>query len=217
VNKGYGGHSAGETPGPIPNPEAKTRSADGTAPGRVWESRSPPDTTTTEEGHRQRRRRPSPHLTTPPIQRPTAPCHPGCRHRPPAHHNRPSPGHGPLHHSGSRRTPRPEPPPFNGPLSEPVDGVLPGPGRPVFIPWRSALRPFPGRGRNRGKETAGSTARTQKFPDGRTARHGSPGPLTAHTAYVAGIHATARPDGGRRTAGQTGPGHPLCGCRSVGR
>jgi hypothetical protein len=33
----------GETPGPIPNPEAKTHSADGTAPGRVWESRSPPD------------------------------------------------------------------------------------------------------------------------------------------------------------------------------
>ena len=32
----------GETPGPIPNPEAKPSSADGTAPGRVWESRSPP-------------------------------------------------------------------------------------------------------------------------------------------------------------------------------
>jgi hypothetical protein len=42
-SKGYGGHSVGETPGPIPNPEAKTHSADGTAPGRVWESRSPPD------------------------------------------------------------------------------------------------------------------------------------------------------------------------------
>ncbi len=33
----------GETPGPIPNPEAKTHSADGTAPERVWESRTPPD------------------------------------------------------------------------------------------------------------------------------------------------------------------------------
>ena len=33
----------GETPGPIPNPEAKTHSADGTASGRMWESRSPPD------------------------------------------------------------------------------------------------------------------------------------------------------------------------------
>ena len=30
------------TPGPIPNPEAKPSSADGTALARVWESRSPP-------------------------------------------------------------------------------------------------------------------------------------------------------------------------------
>jgi hypothetical protein len=45
-DQGCGGHSAGETPGPIPNPEAKTRSADGTAPGRVWESRTPPHHTT---------------------------------------------------------------------------------------------------------------------------------------------------------------------------
>ena len=34
--------SGGETPGPIPNPEAKPARADGTAPGRVWESRLPP-------------------------------------------------------------------------------------------------------------------------------------------------------------------------------
>src|SRR3954447_12035317 len=39
----YGGHSEGETPGPIPNPEAKPFSADGTALARVWESRTPPD------------------------------------------------------------------------------------------------------------------------------------------------------------------------------
>ena len=32
----------GETPGPIPNPEAKPARADGTALGRVWESRLPP-------------------------------------------------------------------------------------------------------------------------------------------------------------------------------
>ena len=44
-HQSYGGHSVGETPGPIPNPEAKTHSADGTAPGRVWESRTPPDST----------------------------------------------------------------------------------------------------------------------------------------------------------------------------
>ena len=41
--EGYGGHSVGETPGSIPNPEAKAHSADGTAAGRLWESRSPPD------------------------------------------------------------------------------------------------------------------------------------------------------------------------------
>ena len=37
-----GGYSVGETPGPIPNPEAKPFSADGTALGRVWESRTLP-------------------------------------------------------------------------------------------------------------------------------------------------------------------------------
>ena len=31
-----------ETPGPIPNPEAKPVHADGTATGRLWESKSPP-------------------------------------------------------------------------------------------------------------------------------------------------------------------------------
>src|SRR3954453_13717311 len=57
-SKGYGGHSVGETPGPIPNPEAKTHSADGTAPGRVWESRSPPE-------HHSRSRNPN-HVGGPP-------------------------------------------------------------------------------------------------------------------------------------------------------
>ena len=37
-----GGNSGGVTPGPFPNPEAKPACADGTALGRVWESRSPP-------------------------------------------------------------------------------------------------------------------------------------------------------------------------------
>ncbi|VXB02545.1 conserved hypothetical protein [Frigoribacterium sp. 9N] len=31
------------SPGHIPNPEAKTLSADGTARGTLWESRTPPD------------------------------------------------------------------------------------------------------------------------------------------------------------------------------
>src|SRR4051794_10724701 len=39
----YGGHGERETPGPIPNPEAKPLSADGTARGTGWESRTPPD------------------------------------------------------------------------------------------------------------------------------------------------------------------------------
>src|SRR5437879_3881402 len=38
----FGGHSGGETPGPIPNPEVKPSSADGTALETGWESRSPP-------------------------------------------------------------------------------------------------------------------------------------------------------------------------------
>ena len=37
-----GGDSSRETPGPFPNPEAKPGYADGTALGRVWESRLPP-------------------------------------------------------------------------------------------------------------------------------------------------------------------------------
>jgi hypothetical protein len=39
----YGGHGERETPGHIPNPEAKPFSADGTALGTGWESRTPPD------------------------------------------------------------------------------------------------------------------------------------------------------------------------------
>src|SRR4029453_18649798 len=38
----FGGYSGGETPGPIPNPEVKPSSADGTVPVTGWESRSPP-------------------------------------------------------------------------------------------------------------------------------------------------------------------------------
>ena len=34
-----------ETPGPIPNPEVKPFSADGTATERLWESRTSPDIT----------------------------------------------------------------------------------------------------------------------------------------------------------------------------
>ena len=42
IDSVVGGYGGGGTPGPIPNPEAKPSSADGTALARVWESRSPP-------------------------------------------------------------------------------------------------------------------------------------------------------------------------------
>src|SRR3712207_4869188 len=47
----YGGHGERETPGNIPNPEAKPLSADGTAPGTGWESRTPPDNHSTKGPH----------------------------------------------------------------------------------------------------------------------------------------------------------------------
>jgi hypothetical protein len=40
-----GGYSEGETPGPIPNPEVKLFSADGTAREASRESRTPPEHT----------------------------------------------------------------------------------------------------------------------------------------------------------------------------
>ena len=45
VRWAFGGFGGGETPGPIPNPEVKPFSADGTAWETVWESRTPPDMT----------------------------------------------------------------------------------------------------------------------------------------------------------------------------
>jgi hypothetical protein len=43
LNRVPGGYSEGETPGPIPNPEVKLFSADGTAREASWESRTPPE------------------------------------------------------------------------------------------------------------------------------------------------------------------------------
>src|SRR6266498_2483120 len=43
VSQCFGGYSVRETPGPIPNPEAKPDSADGTATEGLWESRTPPN------------------------------------------------------------------------------------------------------------------------------------------------------------------------------
>ena len=39
---GAGGHGGRGTPGPIPNPEVKPASADGTAGATLWETRAPP-------------------------------------------------------------------------------------------------------------------------------------------------------------------------------
>src|SRR5215211_7855390 len=44
-SQSYGGHGERETPGHIPNPEAKPLSADGTALETGWESRTPPNNT----------------------------------------------------------------------------------------------------------------------------------------------------------------------------
>ena len=44
----FGGYSVRETPGPIPNPEAKPDSADGTAHESVWESKTPPQNQTSK-------------------------------------------------------------------------------------------------------------------------------------------------------------------------
>ena len=51
--------AAGKRPASIPNLEAKPASADGTAPGRVWESRTPPQQTFTS-GWGPEHDRPSP-------------------------------------------------------------------------------------------------------------------------------------------------------------
>ena len=52
-------NSCRETPGPIPNPEAKPAHADGTATGRLWESKSPPtpNNKTQQNTETKRRRR----------------------------------------------------------------------------------------------------------------------------------------------------------------
>src|SRR5207249_2232964 len=90
LNRCAGGHSGGETPGPIPNPEAKPASADGTAPGRVWESRTPPDSTRNGRGPPRKRGRPSTAFPRPP---PVAWPEPGAPTRPPASAHPPTSTH----------------------------------------------------------------------------------------------------------------------------
>ena len=49
-------NSCRETPGPIPNPEAKPAHADGTATGRLWESKSPPTPNNNKQQNNETRR-----------------------------------------------------------------------------------------------------------------------------------------------------------------
>ena len=84
-----GGHGGRETPGPIPNPEVKPSSADGTARGSVWESRKPPDHTPSPAGTREPHQGPPPpagdnHLTTTPD---SAHRHQTPRHDTKTHHH----------------------------------------------------------------------------------------------------------------------------------
>ena len=60
--------AAGKRPAPIPNLEAKPASADGTAPGRVWESRTPPQHSSKERGGLEHCSKPPLSLSHPPTQ-----------------------------------------------------------------------------------------------------------------------------------------------------
>jgi hypothetical protein len=88
IPQSCGGHSEGETPGPIPNPEVKPLSADGTAREASRESRTPPHISSKEGRSPQgsaffalfphlNPHTSSPHLIHPyqhPAPHPTAPC-----------------------------------------------------------------------------------------------------------------------------------------------
>ena len=75
----------------FPNPEAKTASADGTAPARVWESRTPPP------AHHKRGGPPR----APPFSRPHRPPH---AHRPHGQATQPHTRQSPPHRTGHTAT-----------------------------------------------------------------------------------------------------------------
>ena len=81
-----GGHGPGETPGPIPNPEAKAWHGDGTAPERMWESSTPPHSPS--QGPPVEHHAPGGSLLHPHPQKPTHAqdaCGPARNPRSPAH------------------------------------------------------------------------------------------------------------------------------------
>src|SRR4051794_14394182 len=73
-SQSYGGHGERETPGNIPNPEAKPLSADGTALETGWESRTPPNNTSKGPSIRAGALRHSRHPNTKPRTGTSAPC-----------------------------------------------------------------------------------------------------------------------------------------------
>lgn len=83
-----GGHGPGETPGPIPNPEAKPWHGDGTMPERTWESSTPPQPHFTEGPGNTR---------SPGLRISQATHHTGKRRRSPARADNP---HRPHRHTG---------------------------------------------------------------------------------------------------------------------
>lgn len=81
--------AVGKRPASIPNLEAKPTSADGTAPARVWESRTPPPTKqmkapTPQTPHQRGVREPGPSTlnTQPPARQQAAPHTTPRQHRP---------------------------------------------------------------------------------------------------------------------------------------
>ena len=144
----FGGFSGEGTPGPIPNPEAKFPSADGTARETGWESRTPPN--------HPSRNAPTPH-------RVGAFRIPQTRHRPNPDRGRTRPGtpHPTLRArstSGCKPSPRPvaprregHPTATNGSPGSTAKPDAPGPGDSLDKTQRSAMA--------RGREAARKSRR----------------------------------------------------------
>ena len=136
-----GGHGPGETPGPIPNPEAKAWHGDGTAPDRVWESSTPPHHT-----HRKplgaHAPRGFPHIRNTHDPNPHTPTKtPGASRTHETHvrdHSRPAPPSGPKRDGAARSYFR-----RKSGKQHVRDRGIPTPGPP---PPRSAVRTAPLRG-----------------------------------------------------------------------
>lgn len=136
-----GGHGPGETPGPIPNPEAKAWHGDGTAPDRVWESSTPPHHTYRKPlgAHAPRGFRIPETLTTQTHTPPTKT--PGASRTHETHvrdHSRPAPPSGPKRDGAARSHFR-----RKSGKQHVRDRGIPTPGPP---PPRSAVRTAPLRG-----------------------------------------------------------------------